>query len=214
MMFYEMSNGKLEELYNTDIRELGFSVRAYNLLKRAGYDSLGELACMTVEELENICPVGKRAHAEVLDKLTERGICLPTQEEKQRLLASTDQADVLRTEISRLEKKCEKNQASLGRLRQEQKEEYAKRQEAVNKERDMALKEARGIVSTSPYPIARILESMYFGQSAYEGCSFCKIFGLWERGCLLEQREDVEHSCEECIDQFLAEYYSRKEAAK
>lgn len=207
MMFYDLSQQELEKLRNTDIKELGLSTRAYSLLKRAGYDTLEELLHITVEELQSVTASRKRAEDEVMRKLAERNLVIPTQEEKQHILAETDQPEILKKEISLLEQRSEKQKSYIHKMTQEKKDEYEKKSEALRKTREQALKEARGIVNTSERPMARLLESMYFGQSAYEGCSFCNIFDLWDKGCLLEEEEKVQHSCEECIDKFLADYY-------
>ncbi len=58
----------------TSIDELEFSVRAYNCLKRAGINTLGELTEKTELEMMKIRNLGKKSLKEVVDKLKELGL--------------------------------------------------------------------------------------------------------------------------------------------
>jgi Lar family restriction alleviation protein len=53
-----------------------FSVRAYNCLKRAGIDTLGEIADLTMDKLLQIRNLGQRAAEEIVDKLRAYGLNL------------------------------------------------------------------------------------------------------------------------------------------
>ena len=208
MNYFDIPDKEFDELYNTKIEELEFSVRTYNTLKRCGCETLADVAYLTIEELQKAKNVTGRTLKDVQEKLAERNISLMTQEERQQLLDEADNAMILRRQNMILEGIKQKNQETIRRYQRENDAEWNE----VRANRTRALKEARGIVRTSPYPIARLLEDMYFGLSAKEGCRFCAIFELWnEYGCLVEvdsmEGNDLTHSCEECIETFLADYY-------
>lgn len=209
MNYFDISDEEFEELFNTGIEDLDFCVRTYNALKRWGCKTVAELAYMSVEEVQKVRNLRPRAIAfkEVQEKLAERNISLMTQEEKQQILSETDNPKVLRRQIKRLEEREKSSQEKICCYEREKKDEW----QEIKKNRKRALKEARGIVHTSPYPIASILRTMYFGQSAKEGCGFCEIFDLWNRHCFVEDDSrdgnDLNDSCEECIEIFLADYY-------
>lgn len=63
----DMSNGDAPE--NMPIEELELSVRAYNCLKRAGINTVGELCSMSDEELMKIRNLGKKCIEEIKQKL-------------------------------------------------------------------------------------------------------------------------------------------------
>ena len=211
MKYFDIPDKEFEELCNTEVDDLEFSVRTYNVLKRCGCETLADVAYLTVEEIQTAKNASQRALGEVQEKLAERNVFLMTQEEKQQILDGTDNPMVLRRQIMVLESREKKSQETIRRYAREKSDEWNE----VKANRTRALNEARGIVRTSPYPIARLLESMYFGKSALEGCAFCGIFDLYtEYGCFLEQDsmrdKSMEHSCEECIETFLANYYWEK----
>jgi DNA-directed RNA polymerase subunit alpha len=58
----------------TAIDELDFSVRAYNCLKRAGINTLGDLTEKTENEMMKVRNLGKKSLKEVLDKIKELGL--------------------------------------------------------------------------------------------------------------------------------------------
>lgn len=58
------------------IEELELSVRAYNCLKRANINSLGELLSLSYDELMNIKNFGKKSADEVLERLHAMGLTL------------------------------------------------------------------------------------------------------------------------------------------
>jgi DNA-directed RNA polymerase subunit alpha len=58
------------------IEELELSVRAYNCLKRANINSLGELLKLTYDDLMNIKNFGKKSADEVIERLRQFGLTL------------------------------------------------------------------------------------------------------------------------------------------
>lgn len=204
MNFFDIPEKELEKLYNTEIDELEFSVRTYNCLRRGRCDTVAKLAYVSIEEVQEMENMSQHGLKEVQEKLAARNISLMTQEEKQQLLAQTENPDVLRRRMMILEHREKESQETIRRLERESNNKWKKIKEKQNR----ALLEARGIVRTSKHPIARLIESMYFGDSASEGCRFCDIFELWNERCLAkEDGDEVERSCEKCIETFLAAYY-------
>lgn len=207
MKFFDIPDAELEKLYDTGNDELEFSVRVQNALKRAFCYSVAELAYMSVEEVQGLKRMPKNALEEVQEKLAARNISLMTQAEKEQLLSEKDNLNVLRKKIFMLERKEKEKQDTIERLKQEAHLKW----EEGQKKRKRALKEARGVYCTSRYPMAGLLEMMYFGDSAYEGCRICDILELWDERCLLEEDAvdgaEMQYSCEECIEKFLADYY-------
>ena len=53
---------------------LNFSVRAYNCLKRAGINTLGDLTEKTELEMMKVRNLGKKSLKEVIDKIKEMGL--------------------------------------------------------------------------------------------------------------------------------------------
>lgn len=67
------------------IENMGFTVRSYNCLKRAGVRTLEDLRKLSVEEIAAIRNMGKNSTGEVICKLKEYGVTLPERrEEKER----------------------------------------------------------------------------------------------------------------------------------
>lgn len=58
------------------ISSLELSVRSYNCLKRAGYETLDDLSELTLKELAAIKNLGKKSVDEIVEKLNEHGITL------------------------------------------------------------------------------------------------------------------------------------------
>ena len=69
------------------IENFDFSIRALNCLKRAGINSLGDLANMTEEQLRKVKNLGKVSFEEIVAKMQEYGISFKTKEqaEKERI---------------------------------------------------------------------------------------------------------------------------------
>lgn len=53
------------------LEKLDLSVRTFNILKRAGIDTVEELAALSDTELKNIKNLGKRSYEEIREKLKE-----------------------------------------------------------------------------------------------------------------------------------------------
>ena len=58
------------------IEELDLSVRSYNCLRRAGINTVEELARHSEEDMMKGCNLGKKSLKEVKDKLDELGLSL------------------------------------------------------------------------------------------------------------------------------------------
>lgn len=58
------------------IEELGLSVRSYNCLRRAGKNTVGDVAEMTADELSRVRNLGRKSMEEVIRKLREMGVPL------------------------------------------------------------------------------------------------------------------------------------------
>ena len=75
MMIEKTEDPKVKAL-ETSIEDLDFSVRAYNCLKRAGINSLGDLTAKSEIEMMKIRNLGKKSLKEVLDKIRDMGLVL------------------------------------------------------------------------------------------------------------------------------------------
>ena len=64
-----------EKVLEMTIEELDLSVRSYNCLKRAGYNTVEQLCEATEEELMSIRNLGRKASEEVFQKLLSLGLC-------------------------------------------------------------------------------------------------------------------------------------------
>ena len=69
-----MLNKKILNEMETPIDDLDFSVRAYNCLKRAGVNTLGDLTEKTELEMMKIRNLGKKSLKEVIDKIKDMGL--------------------------------------------------------------------------------------------------------------------------------------------
>ena len=69
----KQEDSKLKKL-ETSIDDLDFSVRAYNCLKRAGINTLGDLTAKSETEMMKIRNLGKKSLKEVIDKIKEMGL--------------------------------------------------------------------------------------------------------------------------------------------
>ena len=75
--FEENSNSEAKQQNKSiPISMLDLSVRSYNCLKRAGYETLESLSKLNRKELEDIKHLGKKSVEEILSKLEERGVSL------------------------------------------------------------------------------------------------------------------------------------------
>ena len=73
IMNAKQEDSKLKKL-ETSIDDLDFSVRAYNCLKRAGINSLGDLTEKSELEMMKIRNLGKKSLKEVIDKIKDVGL--------------------------------------------------------------------------------------------------------------------------------------------
>ena len=73
IMNAKQEDSKMKKL-ETSIDDLDFSVRAYNCLKRAGVNTLGDLTYKSELEMMKIRNLGKKSLKEVIDKIKEMGL--------------------------------------------------------------------------------------------------------------------------------------------
>ncbi|MCL2704392.1 MAG: DNA-directed RNA polymerase subunit alpha [Defluviitaleaceae bacterium] len=67
---------KKEKVLELSIEELDLSVRSYNCLKRAGINTVEDLASKTEEDMMKVRNLGRKSKEEILQKLTELGLGL------------------------------------------------------------------------------------------------------------------------------------------
>ena len=72
----EKEEGKKEKVLEMSIEELDLSVRSYNCLKRAGINTVEDLANKTEEEMMKVRNLGRKSLEEVLNKMAELGLSL------------------------------------------------------------------------------------------------------------------------------------------
>ncbi len=77
----EKEEGKKEKVLEMSIEELDLSVRSYNCLKRAGINTVEDLANKTEEEMMKVRNLGRKSLEEVLAKLAELGLALRPNED-------------------------------------------------------------------------------------------------------------------------------------
>ena len=73
LMNAQKEDTKLKKL-ETSIDDLDFSVRAYNCLKRAGVNTLGDLTSKSELEMMKVRNLGKKSLREVIEKVKEMGL--------------------------------------------------------------------------------------------------------------------------------------------
>lgn len=73
IMNAKQEDSKIKKL-ETSIDDLDFSVRAYNCLKRAGVNTLGDLTAKSEVEMMKIRNLGKKSLKEVIDKIKDMGL--------------------------------------------------------------------------------------------------------------------------------------------
>ena len=73
IMNAKQEDSKLKKL-ETSIDDLDFSVRAYNCLKRAGVNTLGDLTAKSEVEMMKIRNLGKKSLKEVIEKIKDMGL--------------------------------------------------------------------------------------------------------------------------------------------
>jgi len=77
----EREEGMREKLLDMSIEELDLSVRSYNCLKRAGINSVEDLANKTEEDMMKVRNLGRKSLEEVLNKMADMGLALTPSEE-------------------------------------------------------------------------------------------------------------------------------------
>lgn len=70
-----------DRILEMSIDELDLSVRSYNCLKRAGINTIGDLANKTAEDMMKVRNLGRKSLEEVEEKLTQFGLALKSSEE-------------------------------------------------------------------------------------------------------------------------------------
>ena len=65
----------------TPVAECDFSVRSYNILMRAGIDTVGKLSALSVNELLKVRNMTQRSAAEILGWLTQSVVYVATEPE-------------------------------------------------------------------------------------------------------------------------------------
>ena len=70
----EKENDAKEKVLEMNIDELELSVRSYNCLKRAGIQTVQELASKTEDDMIKVRNLGKKSLKEVKEKLNELGL--------------------------------------------------------------------------------------------------------------------------------------------
>jgi len=77
----EKDEGRKEKILELSIEELDLSVRSYNCLKRAGINTVEDLANKTEEDMMKVRNLGRKSLEEVLNKMAELGLALHPSEE-------------------------------------------------------------------------------------------------------------------------------------
>ena len=77
----EKEEDQLEKVLEMTIEELDLSVRSYNCLKRAGINTVEELANKSEDDMMKVRNLGKKSLEEVIQKLEELGLGLKPSEE-------------------------------------------------------------------------------------------------------------------------------------
>ena len=77
----EREETKKEKVLEMTIEELDLSVRSFNCLKRAGIDTVEDLANRTEEDMIKVRNLGKKSLEEVIQKLHSLGLDLKREEE-------------------------------------------------------------------------------------------------------------------------------------
>ncbi|MBQ4347835.1 MAG: DNA-directed RNA polymerase subunit alpha [Firmicutes bacterium] len=72
----EKEEGKKEKVLEMSIEDLDLSVRSYNCLKRAGINTVEDLANRTEEDMMKVRNLGRKSLEEVLNKMAELGLSL------------------------------------------------------------------------------------------------------------------------------------------
>lgn len=71
-----VATSEYDQVYDTAIEDLDFSVRTYNCLKRANINTLGDLAVRSEDEMMKVRNLGRKSLEEVIQKLEDLGLSL------------------------------------------------------------------------------------------------------------------------------------------
>ena len=82
----EKEDDEKEKVLEMSIDELELSVRSYNCLKRAGINTVEELANKTSEDMMKVRNLGRKSLEEVLAKLKELGLQLNPSDESEKII--------------------------------------------------------------------------------------------------------------------------------
>jgi DNA-directed RNA polymerase subunit alpha len=77
----DKEEGMKENILDMSIEELDLSVRSYNCLKRAGINTVDDLANKTEEDMMKVRNLGRKSLEEVLNKMADLGLALTPAEE-------------------------------------------------------------------------------------------------------------------------------------
>ena len=77
----EKEDDEKEKVLEMSIEELDLSVRSYNCLKRAGINTVEDLANKTEDEMMKVRNLGRKSLEEVLNKMAELGLSLKPSDE-------------------------------------------------------------------------------------------------------------------------------------
>ena len=77
----EKEEGKKEKVLEMSIEELDLSVRSYNCLKRAGINTVEDLANKTEDEMMKVRNLGRKSLEDVLNKMADLGLSLKPSDE-------------------------------------------------------------------------------------------------------------------------------------
>ena len=85
-------------LNNSKMRDVGFTTQTFNILVKAGIDSLDEISTLTDEQLNSIHGLGEKGISEIISKLEEHGLQLRRdnidEQEKMQSLKQYRKADM------------------------------------------------------------------------------------------------------------------------
>ena len=76
------TDSKKEKVMEMTIEELDLSVRSYNCLKRAGVNTVEDLAGKTEEDMMRVRNLGKKSLEEVLNKMESLGLNLRKEDDE------------------------------------------------------------------------------------------------------------------------------------
>ena len=80
IMVVKDDDGK-EKVLEMSVEDLDLSVRSFNCLKRAGINTVGDLAEKTEDDMMKVRNLGRKSLDEVIAKLTSLGLCLRKEED-------------------------------------------------------------------------------------------------------------------------------------